>query len=85
MPVSAGEAENTRFPVPVAPLGVTPPIEISVPKGLESVHVFACPRARDATTEPVVGVMVNVPSLLATELTAPEPEPQAAPGPGYYP
>lgn len=36
-------------------------------------HVFACPNASDATTAPVVGLMVNVPSLLDTEDTAPDP------------
>jgi hypothetical protein len=44
-----------------------------------AVQVFAWPRAMDATTEPLVGEIVNVPSLFATELTAPLPVPHAAP------
>lgn len=38
------------------------------------VHVFACPRASEATTEPVVGEMVSVPSEFETDDTAPPPE-----------
>ena len=37
-------------------------------------HVFVCPSAKDATTEPVVGLTVSVPSEFATELTAPPPD-----------
>lgn len=77
--VNVGEVANTIFPVPVAPDGVTPPMEMSVPKVWSAVHVFACPSAKEATTAPVVGDIVNVPSEFATEFTAPLPEPQAAP------
>ena len=38
-----------------------------------AVHVFACPRLSDATTLPVVGETVSVPSELVTELTLPPP------------
>jgi len=44
-----------------------------------AVHVFACPRLSEATTLPVVGEMVSVLSEFETELTAPDPEPHAAP------
>lgn len=75
-----GEVANTMLPVPVAPDGVIPPIEMSVPKVCFAVQVFAFARSRDATTEPMVGEMVSVPSELATEFTAPlPPEPHAAP------
>lgn len=74
-----GLVANTKFPVPVAPVGVTPPIEILVPKVCNAVHVLALLSAREATTDPVVGVMVRVPSELITELTDPEPLPQDAP------
>ena len=47
------------------------------------VHVFAWPSAKDATTAPVVGLIVNVPSELETEDTAPplhaEPVPDKTP------
>jgi hypothetical protein len=36
-------------------------------------HVLALPRARDATTAPVVGLMVSVPSEFETDDTAPLP------------
>jgi hypothetical protein len=32
VPVRVGDAEKTLFPVPVAPVAVTPPIEMFVPK-----------------------------------------------------
>ena len=41
VPVKVGEAENTTLPVPVAPLAVTPPIEMSVPKVWSAVQVLA--------------------------------------------
>ena len=37
-----------------------------------AVHVLAWARFKDATTAPVVGEMVSVPSLLETEVTDPE-------------
>ena len=37
-----------------------------------AVQVFAFPRFKEATTFPVVGEMVNVPSAFETEVTAPE-------------
>jgi hypothetical protein len=37
------------------------------------VQVLAWPRASEATTAPVVGLMVSVPSALLTLLTAPLP------------
>jgi hypothetical protein len=43
------------------------------------VNVFACERLSDATTAPVVGEMVRVPSEFETALTVPAPEPQAEP------
>ena len=44
-----------------------------------ALHVLACAGFRDATTDPVVGEMVKLPSEFVTLLTAPDPVPQAAP------
>jgi hypothetical protein len=52
----------------VVPATVTPAFNVCNP-----VHVFACPNAREATTAPVVGDMVNVPSALDIEVTPPLP------------
>ena len=43
------------------------------------VKTLPCAVLSDATTEPVVGLIVSVPSEFTTELTAPLPEPHAAP------
>ena len=43
------------------------------------VHVFTFARLRDATTAPVVGEIVRVPSALDTEDTAPPPPPTQTP------
>ena len=78
--VSVGDEAKTTWPVPVAPVAVTPPMEISVPNVCKAVQVFGFARLSEATTDPVVGEMVNVLSELVTELTLPlPPEPQAAP------
>lgn len=78
VPVNSGEMENTTLPVPVAPVADTPPIDMLVPKVCFAVQVCAFPRFRDATTDPVVGEIVRLPSELLTELTAPLPVPQSA-------
>src|ERR1019366_2690273 len=45
-----------------------------------AVHVFACPSASEATTAPVVGLIVSVPSLLDADDTAAAPEHEPHPG-----
>jgi len=76
---NVGEVANTIFPVPVAPLGVTPAIEMSVPNVCSAVHVLAFPRFRATVTLPVVVGIDTVPLAAVTELTAPEPDPHADP------
>ena len=60
--------------VAVAAVNVCPPVQ-----------VFGCARAREATTAPLVGLMVSVPSEFETELTDPPPEPQSLPVPDTTP
>ena len=43
-------------------------VEVALPNIWPPVHVFAWPRASEATTAPVVGEMVSVPSEFETEL-----------------
>ena len=62
VPPKVGEVAKTRLPVPVAPAGVTPPIEIWVPKVCSAVHVFACARLMSSV------VFVLVPPTLKVEL-----------------
>lgn len=50
--------------IPAAPVGA--PIRSSV---CLAVHVFACPRAIEATAAPVVGLIVRVPSVFEIEVT----------------
>lgn len=65
--VRIGEVPNIRFPVPLVPDGVTPPMEISATGNACSAdQLFAWDRFSDATTGPVVGEIVRVPSLLVT-------------------
>ena len=63
-------------PTPVWPVEMKLPTIVEeacaktpLPKVWRAVQVFACPRAKEATTEPVVGEMVSVPSEFATEVT----------------
>lgn len=63
---------------PVIPLNAIVPLAVIAPNVCVAVHVFAWPRFKDATTAPVVGEMVNVESEFDTEVTAPDPVPQAA-------
>ena len=59
--------------VEVALLASIPPVRV-----WSAVQVLALVRLREATTAPVVGEMVRVPSELVTEVTvAPDPEMQA--------
>lgn len=50
------------------------PLRVSPESVWMALHVFAWPNAIDATTAPVVGVIVRVPSLLDTADTAPPPD-----------
>src|SRR5690348_15199174 len=49
------------------------------PKFCSALQVLALLKLSDATTAPVVGLTLSVPSLLLTEVTAPEPLPHALP------
>ena len=55
---SVGEVANTLLPVPVAPVAVTPPMEILVPKVCKAVQVLAVP---SAVAFSPLAVMVPVP------------------------
>ena len=56
----AGRVKHPAVPEPQAAVNVCNPDQ-----------VFAWPNAREATTAPVVGEIVSVPSLFETEATAP--------------
>jgi hypothetical protein len=73
-------AQPTTPPlVVVATPAVEQPERVRPESVCVAVQVFAWPKAREATTAPVVGEIVSVPSELETEFTAPDPLPQEAP------
>jgi hypothetical protein len=80
-PLIEGAFEQPTMPplVVVATPAVEQPERVRPESVCVAVQVFACPSAREATTAPVVGEMVNVPSEFETEFTAPDPLPQAPP------
>lgn len=80
--VSVGDVAKTTFPVPVAPLAVTPPIEISVPNVWSALQV--CARFNSASVPvlagkvavtdpraPVVGESVMDPEVPLSKITEP--------------
>jgi hypothetical protein len=80
------------IPAPKVEVALARIVVVAVPLATESMvveapavnccradHVLACAVLSEATTAPVVGEMVSEVSELATELTAPEPLPQAVP------
>ena len=80
--VAPAPAESRQLPlVPALPAnssGAEAP-ERLIPAELvmSPVHVFACPKLREATTAPVVGEIVRVLSELLTEATAPALHPDS--------
>ena len=80
-PLIEGAFEHPTTPplFVVATPAVEQPESVNPDSVCVAVHVFAWAKAIEATTDPVVGEIVNVPSELATELTAPEPLPQDPP------
>jgi len=80
-PLIDGEFEQPTTPplVVVATPAVEQPERVRPDSVCVPVQVFAWPKARDATTAPDVGVIVNVPSEFETVFTAPDPVPQADP------
>jgi len=82
LPENVAEPLNVPVPKPAPAPKVGVPekfaapemvVGVIVPNVCVPVQVLAWPRAKEATTAPVVGLMVSVPSEFETELTAPPP------------
>src|SRR5215469_12660629 len=73
--VPADKPLNVTVPDAVNALVVTVPVAVSDPNVCSALHVLACARLSEATTLPVVGLIVSVPLELLTLRTLPPPPP----------